>query len=313
MPGDRVAAATHSPLRRWRRARASKHRVRVGPTILVLLVAACVLQPLLSPFAPDATVSPPLQGPSASHWLGTDQLGRDLATRLFTAGRLDIALAFVGVAVSWVVGTLLGITVVIGRPRWPEWLMERAIDGLLAFPFVLFALTLVLAFGADWSVGPLPPGAPATLLAIWFINWALYARLARAETRALVSSDFVVAAKTLGYSPLRIVTRHIMPLVARTTVTVATGDMLLVIGVVAALPFLGAGVQPPNPEWGVMMYEGRGFLQQTPLLVLAPTLLIVVFGIGVTLTVDRRLDRGSLRDLVVVGIPPELDQKASHG
>jgi peptide/nickel transport system permease protein len=130
----------------------------------------------------------------------------------------------------------------------------------------------------------------------------------------LISSDFVVAAKTLGYSSLRIVVRHIMPLVARTTGTVAAGDMLLVVGVVAALPFLGAGVQPPNPEWGVMMYEGRGFLQQTPLLVLAPTLLIVVFGIGVTLTVDRRLDRGSLRDSAVdVVAPPELDQEVRHG
>lgn len=271
-------------------------RVHSGPAILTLLVLACVFQPLLSQFAPDATVARPLQGPSATHWLGTDQLGRDVVTRLFTAGRLDIALAFAGVAVSWAIGTLVGIAVVIGRPRWPEWLMERAIDGLLAFPFVLFALTLVLVFGADWSVGPLPAGAPATLLAIWFIDWALYARLARSETRALIGSDFVVAARTLGYSSLRIVLRHIMPLVARTTGTVAAGDMLLVVGVVAALPFLGAGVQPPNPEWGVMMYEGRGFLQQAPLLVLAPTLLIVMFGIGVTLTVDRRLDRGSLRD-----------------
>ncbi len=280
-----------------------------------MLVVACVLQPLLSAFDPQATVGVPLQGPSGSHWLGTDQLGRDVATRLFVAGRLDMFLAFAGVAVSWCFGTLIGTVVVMARPRWPEMLMERVIDGLLAFPFVLFALTLVLIFDADWSIGPLPAGAPATLLAVWFINWALYARLARAQARALVGSDFIVAAKTLGYSRARIVARHMLPLLTRTTGTVAAGDMLLVVGVVAALPFLGAGIQPPSPEWGVMMYEGRAFLQQAPLLVLAPTLLLVVFGVGVTLTVDRRLDRGSLHatDAAPEASSMRLEQGRQYG
>lgn len=270
-------------------------RVHIGPVLLVLLVAACVLQPWLSSYNPDETVALPLQGPSSEHLLGTDSLGRDVLVRVFAAGRLDLAIATLGVAVTWCVGTTVGIAVVLLRRRWPDWLMERIIDSLLAFPFVLFSLTLVLVFGAEWSIGPLPAGAPATLLAIWFINWTLYARLARTETRSLVDSDFVVAGQLLGYSTTRILLRHLLPSIARTTGTVAAGDALLVVGVIAALPFLGAGIQPPTAEWGAMMYEGRSFLAQAPQLILAPTALLLWFGVGLTLTIDRRLVAASAR------------------
>lgn len=286
----------NSPSRRTRRtSMRTLSRVHLGPVLLATLVAACLLQPWLSGYNPDETVGLPLQAPSGEHLLGTDSLGRDVLVRVFAAGRLDLALATLGVAVTWCVGTTVGIAVVLLRRRWPDWIMERIIDSLLAFPFVLFSLTLVLVFGAEWSVGPLPAGAPATLLAIWFINWTLYARLARTETRSLVNSDFVVAARLLGYSTTRILLRHLLPSVARTTGTVAAGDALLVVGVIAALPFLGAGIQPPTAEWGAMMYEGRSFLAQAPQLILAPTALLLWFGIGLTLTIDQRFAAASAR------------------
>ena len=290
MPSKRALSMGRSRGPRW-----LARRLHIGPVLLVTLVAACILQPLFSNFSPNATVAVPLQGPSSEHLLGTDSLGRDVLVRVFAAGRLDLALAVLGVAVTWSVGTCVGIGVVLLRRRWPDWIMERIIDSLLAFPFVLFSLTLVLVFGADWAVGPLPAGAPATLLAIWFINWALYARLAKTETRSLIDSDFVVAARLLGYSPVRIALRHLLPSVSRTTGTVAAGDALLVVAVIAALPFLGAGIQPPSPEWGAMMYEGRSFLSQAPLLILAPAAMLLWFGVGLTLTVDRRFTAASAR------------------
>jgi peptide/nickel transport system permease protein len=258
---------------------------------------------LFSSYSPVDTVAVPLQGPSSEHLLGTDSLGRDVLVRVFAAGRLDLALAALGVAATWSVGTLVGIGVVILRRRWLDSVLERIIDSLLAFPFILFSLTLVLVFGADWAIGPLPAGAPATLLAIWFINWTLYARLAKTETRSLIDSDFVVAARLLGYSSVRIVLRHLLPSVTRTTGTVAAGDALLVVAVIAALPFLGAGIQPPSAEWGAMMYEGRSFLSQAPLLILAPAAMMLWFGVGLTLTVDRQFAAASARTEAAGDVP----------
>jgi peptide/nickel transport system permease protein len=263
--------------------------VGFGAILLGALIVAWVVVPVLSPYDPNAAVGLPLQGPSSAHPLGTDELGRDLLVRVFYAGRIDIAIAVLGVAVSCALGTMVGIAVASSRSRAGDWLLQRVIDGLLAFPFVVFTLSLVLVLGPSWSLGPLPAGAPATLVAIWCIGWTLYARLARAETLAHLDTDFVVAARLLGYSRVRIIVRHLLPMVARTTLTVAAGDALLVVGLVAALPFLGAGIQPPTAEWGSLMYEGRGFLAQTPLLVLAPAAALLWFGIGLTLAVDRGL------------------------
>lgn len=286
MRSSRLAA---SWLAGYRSPGRTLRRFGVGAVLLGTLVVGCIIVPALSSYAPNKTVDLPLQGPSSAHLLGTDELGRDLLVRVFYAGRIDIAIAVLGIAVSCALGTLLGIGVAILRSRSADWLLQRLIDALLAFPFVVFTLTLVLVFGPSWSLGPLPAGGPATLVAIWSIGWALYARLARAETLAQLDTDFVVAAHLLGYSWIRLVVRHLLPMVARTTLTVAVGDTILVVGLVAALPFLGAGLQPPTAEWGAMMYEGRGFLAQTPLLVLAPAAAVLWFGIGLSLALDKRL------------------------
>jgi peptide/nickel transport system permease protein len=267
----------------------SLRRSGIGAILLGTLIVACVVVPIVSAYDPNTTVDPPLQGVSSAHLLGTDELGRDVFVRVFSAGRLDIAIAVLGIGVSCAVGTLLGIAAAISRSRAVDWTLQRLVDALLAFPFVVFILSLFLVFGPSWSLGPLPAGAPATLVAIWCIGWTLYARLARAETLALLDTDFVVAARLLGYSKVRLVVRHLLPIVTRTTLTVAGGDALLVVGLVAALPFLGAGVQPPTAEWGAMMYEGRTYLAQAPLLVLAPAGAVLWFGVGLTVWVDKRL------------------------
>ncbi len=291
-------------------------RVGIGAILLGALIVACIVVPVLSAYAPDKTVGLPLRGASSAHLLGTDELGRDVLVRVFYAGRIDIGIAIVGTAVSCVLGTMLGIAIAISRSRSADWLLQRIIDGFLAFPFVVFILTLFLVFGPSWSLGPLPAGAPATLVAIWAIGWALYARLARAETLALLDTDFVVAARLLGYSRIRLVVRHLLPLVAKTTLTVAVGDAILVVGLVAALPFLGAGLQPPSAEWGAMMYEGRSFLEQAPLLVLGPSVAVLWFGVGLSLALDKRIGSGAASPaeetaLSVADIVPSVE--VAHG
>ncbi len=284
--------------------------------MLATLIVGCIVVPVVSAYDPNAIVGVPLQGSSSAHLLGTDELGRDILVRAFYAGRLDIAIAGLGVAVSCALGTVLGIMVASSRSRGADWLLQRLVDALLAFPFVVFTLTLVLVFGPSWSLGPLPAGGPATLVAIWCIGWALYARLARAETLAHLDTDFVVAARLLGYSRVRLVVRHLLPMVARTTLTVAVGDAILVVGLVAALPFLGAGLEPPTAEWGAMMYEGRSFLSQAPLLVLVPAVFVLWFGIGLSLAVDKRLASEAARPAEeplagAADVAPTLE--AAHG
>ena len=136
----------------------------------------------------------------------------------------------------------------------------RLVDAIIAFPGVILILALVVVIGPNRTLGPLPAGLPSLFAALFAAGWALYARLARGEVLALRNRDFVTATRLLGYSNTRIVTRHLLPTVIRTTATYAVADAILVIITTASLAFLGAGVQPPTAEWGAIMYEGRSVL-----------------------------------------------------
>ena len=124
------------------------------------------------------------------------------------------------------------------------------------------------------------------LVAVWLVNWTFYARLARSRTQTLRDEDFVAAGRLLGFSPLRIVTRHLLPSVWPTTATYAVPDALFMVSLIAALPFLGAGIQPPTPEWGIIMYEGRGVLKQAWWISLTTIGVVLVLGTGVMMVVD---------------------------
>jgi peptide/nickel transport system permease protein len=268
----------------------------LGIGILATIALLSVLAPAIVGVQPDALVAAPLSPPSADHPFGTDSFGRDVFVRTFVAARVDYAVAAAGATVSMLVGGTIGI--LAGMARRPIWgrLLGRVTDALIAVPFALFILLIVVAVGPGRDVLGLPKGLPAVLIAVFLIGWSIYARLARAETSSLRQRDFVTAARLMGFSRRRIVALHIMPSVMLTLGTYAVTQAVAIVGALAALPFLGAGVLPPTPEWGSMMHEGRGLLQSAWWVVVFPGAALVLTAIALSLVADALLDRlGSLR------------------
>lgn len=263
----------------------------LGVAVLVAITVLSFVAPQLTGHGPDEFVGAPFEPPSSSFWFGTDSLGRDVFVRTFTAAHVDYVIAGVGVIVSLMIGTALGVLAGSARSGvWGTGLM-RITDALIAVPFPLIILMVVV--GIDTSFGPsfLPPGVMQVLFAVFIVDWAIYARLSRAETSSLRGRDFIVAASLMGYSRSRIVLRHIAPHVAATKVTYAVADAVLIVGFAASLPFLGAGIPPPTAEWGTMMYEGRGVLDFAWWLMLFPGLALAMSAVAAAFIADSLLAR----------------------
>jgi peptide/nickel transport system permease protein len=245
--------------------------------------------PPLWPYSPDTLVGIAYQAPSWSHPFGTDSVGRDLFVRTFAGGRIDLLVAAISIGISLIVGTLIGTLAGSARQRWLDSILMRIVDAVIAFPFIILILALIVLIGPARQIGPAPAGLPATLIAFLIAGWAYYARLARGQALALRDRDYIVAARILGYSNARIVTRHLVPSVVRVTAAYAVGDAILVVIVVASLAFLGAGVQPPTPEWGSIMFEGRGFLQTAWWITVMPGIVLALTGLALSLMADALL------------------------
>lgn len=277
--------------RRVLRLRTGTTRVGVltGLGILVAMVLMSVLAPVVTGHTPDEITGAPYSAPSSDYWFGTDALGRDVFVRTFVAVRIDYLIASLGVVVSLVVGSLLGVLVGIARsPFWGALLM-RVSDALIAVPFTLVILLIVVLVGADRELAGLPRGVAPVLVAVFLVGWAVYARLARAETLSLRQRDFITAARLMGFSRRRLVVRHVLPAVIRTNGAYAVSDSVLIVGFVAALPFLGAGVAPPTAEWGSMIFEGRGVLSLAWWVVSFPGAALLVTAAAVALVADGLL------------------------
>lgn len=257
-----------------------------GCTLLALIVGACVIGPLVDPGA-VSQLGTPFQSPSLAHPFGTDDVGRDVFMRTLDGGRIDLSIAALGVAFSMCIGTLLGIAA--GTSRLDALLMRLA-DAVVAFPFIVLVLMLVVIFSSK-KIGPVPAGIPAIVIALVLTDWAWYARLARTQTVSLRSRDFVVAVNLLGFSRFRIATRHIVPSVLRINSAYAVGDLMLFMLSTAGLAFLGAGVEPPTPEWGAIMQEGQLYLQSAWWITIMPGLMLALTGVAVTVVADSLLVR----------------------
>ena len=246
----------------------------VGAAIVLLVIVLSVLVPLLSPYDPVAATGPALAAPGGQHLFGTDQLGRDVFTRTFAAGRLDLILALVGVSAPLLVGTFLGAVLGTTRNRLVVWLWLMVIDAINAFPFVVLVIAIVAVVG---------PGVTGLLIGLAAVNWARYARIARSRALILRNSDFVEATRVLGYSRLRVLVRHILPNVYSETIAYGLSDFVIVVLTVSSLSFLGAGVNPPTPEWGAMIADGRLYLQTHWWITVFPGLALSFTAIGVAL------------------------------
>lgn len=290
------AAKTRSPifatgiLRRMIGAPASRV---VGLTIFGVIVLLCIFVPILSPYASNEFVAPAFQPPSFAHPFGTDVVGRDLWTRTWEGGRVNLVAAVVVTGFVLIVGTTIGTIAGSSRRRWVDSVLMRIVDAFIAFPLVILLLALVLVFGADQRWGPAPPGLVPSMVALMAVMWAGYARVARGQALTLRDSDFVLAARVSGLSNARIVMRHVVPGVGRITMALAVSDIVLVVTILSSLPFLGAGVQPPAPEWGSIMYEGRGFLRQAWWITLLPGAVVALTGLSLSFVADSLLDSRS--------------------
>jgi peptide/nickel transport system permease protein len=250
---------------------------RWGLAILIVIVALSILVPIVSPYDPMVSAGEVRLPPSTSYLFGTDQLGRDMFTRTFAAAQLDIALALLAVAIPLIVGTTIGAIVGTTQNGLISSVWMILVDAINAFPLIVLAIGIVAMLGQ---------GVEGVLIALVMTNWARYAKLARARTLALRQADFIYATQVLGYSPVRVLVRHVLPNVFSTTIAYALSDFVIVIVTIAGLSFLGLGVRPPIPEWGSMMSEGRLFLTIEWWITVFPGLILSLTAVGVALIAE---------------------------
>ncbi len=223
----------------------------IGLFIIVAFVALSLAAPLLAPYDPSVQdLGNRLSAPTAEHWFGTDELGRDILSRILYGGRVTLGMVIAVVILVAPIGLFIGCIAGYFGGIVDTALM-RVTDVFLAFPRLILALAFVAA---------LKPGVESAVLAIALTAWPPYARLARAETMTLRKSDFIAAAKLTGALPFRIILRHIMPLCVPSVIVRITLDMSSIIITAASLGFLGMGAQPPSPEWGAMIATAKRFI-----------------------------------------------------
>lgn len=252
-----------------------------GTVILGILIAIAVFAPLLTPFDPiKQDPARALLGPSAQHLLGTDQLGRDVWTRLLYGARIDLEVGFLAVALPFVVGTAIGC--VAGYfGGWLDTVAMRAVDVVLAFPFFILVIVIVFALG---------PGTTSIYIAIALTGWVSYTWIVRSEVVAAKRHEYVLAARALGYGSPRIILRHLLPNVITQAIVFAMSDIVFAILAIVTLGYLGLGVPPPAPEWGSMIADGQGFITTNWLLATIPGIAVVITGLGLSLFGDGLTD-----------------------
>lgn len=269
--------------RRLARALAASPKGLTGATLITIVLLVGLFAPLLAPHDPAAQAvadrfRPPAwsAGGSWSLPLGGDNLGRDIFSRVIVGARASIAIGALVVITAMIAGSLLGAAAGYFGGLVDAAIM-RAVDFQLAFPFILLAIVCMAVLG---------PGFFGTFLALSIAIWVNYARLVRGEALKLRELDYILAARSIGVSGPRIVLGHVIPNVLPSILVMATLDIAWVIIFEAALSFLGLGVQPPTPSWGVMISEGRNYLYESHWMTLAPGLAILLTSVGINLLGD---------------------------
>lgn len=239
----------------------------IGLVILALLVLAAILGPTIAPYdINDVNISDRLQGPSSAHWFGTDELGRDVFSRVLVGARVSLTVGFIAVGIAVIVGVPIGLVAGFFGGATDSWLM-RFMDVLFALPAILLAIAILAVLG---------PGIGSAMIAIGIVYTPIFARITRGSVLTVKESVFVRAARSLGSTDTRILRSHILPNVAAPIIVQTSLSLAFAILAEAALSFLGLGVQPPAPAWGRMLADGRGFFQQAPWMAIFPGLAIVI-------------------------------------
>lgn len=263
----------------------------IGSLLLIVVIAAALLSPWLP--LPDALsnnlnemfLPPGSPGAQATHWLGTDQLGRDLLARILSGTRLSLLVVLVAAAIGAVIGVALGM--IAGYAGgWVDALIMRLIDIQLAVPFILLILLVIALMGVSLT---------NIIVIMGCTSWAIYARVARAKTLEIRELEYIQAVRAMGFSPLRVLLRHILPNLLTPLVVLLTLDIPRLIVLEASVGFLGMGIQPPTPTLGNLIGEGRSYMLLSQWLVLYPGLVIAALVIGCNLLGDALLRRTHTR------------------
>ena len=245
----------------------------MGLCLVTFMVVSAILASLIAPYNPIAlNIMDRLQGPSWSHLLGTDQLGRDLFSRVLYGGQVALKVALVSTGVSITIGTVLGMIAGFG-PRWFDSIIMLIFDTIRSFPTVMFALATVALVG---------PSLSTVIIVIIVTQIPTYGRVVRTQTLTIKSSEFVKAEIVMGASTFRILAVHIVPNVVGPLLILASMDIPTVIALEAGLSFLGMGVKPPTPSWGSILNDGYTLIRITPWPIIAGSIPLVLVTLGFT-------------------------------
>ena len=262
--------------RRW-----PKPTLLVGLVLLLILIVAALFPAVLARYSPtDFDYQAILAPPNAAHPFGTDNFGRDVLSRVIHGTRVDMQIAIFTTLFPFIFGTLLGaLTAFAGR--WSDALVGRIADLVVVFPFLVLVIAIVAVLG---------PGLTNMYIAVSAVGWVSYWRLTRGEVLAQKRAEYAQAARVLGYSPARVLLRHLLPNAVTPAIVYLMTDMSLGILLGASLGYLGLGAQPPTPEWGVMVSDGKNFMATAWWISTFPGLALTLAGVTFSLIGDGLAD-----------------------
>lgn len=261
-----------------------------GFVLVSIILVLTILAPWLAPYDPlEVDVHNRLSSPSAAHWLGTDQLGRDVLSRVLYGGQVALKVSLLAISVAMSAGLVLGMIAGFG-PRWLDRVLVISFDTVRSFPTIMFALAVVALTG---------PSLNTVIGVIIITSIPGYARVVRTQTRALRERDFILAERAMGASTARILRDHVLPNIAAPLFILASMDVPAVVGMEAGLSFLGLGVSPPTASWGSILNDGYSYLRNSPWPIIAAGLPLIAVTLGFTFFGE------SLRDI----FDPKLRRK----
>jgi peptide/nickel transport system permease protein len=258
----------------WSSIRGWPINLKIGVVIVAIVLLAGVLAPVLTPYDPivgdyKATLIPP----GWEHPFGTDDLGRDVLARVLYGTRIDLQIGLIAAFVPLTYGLLLGaIAGFLGG--WFDRLLMRVVDVAIAFPFLVLIIVILAILG---------PGIRSLYIAVFAVGWTMYCRLARADMLVIREQEYLLAARALGFGSWRIILRHGLPNLLAPALVFCMADVVLSILLASSLSFLGMGVQPPTPEWGAIVADGRDFLLQAWWISTLGGVFLIITGLGFSL------------------------------
>jgi peptide/nickel transport system permease protein len=271
----------------WRRLR-QRPGAMIGAIILLIFILMAIFAPVLAPFDPNDISRERRAAPSTTHWMGTDELGRDILSRVIYGSRVSLRVGLAAVSIGLLTGTLLGL-IAAYFGGWIDGLLMRIMDILLAFPGILLAIAIIAILG---------PSLENAMIAIGIELIPVYTRTARASTLSIKEQEYVVGARALGGRHGRIIFKHILPNILAPLIVLATVGVAGSILTAAGLSYLGLGAQPPTAEWGAMLSNSRSYLRDAWWMATFPGLAIVIvvlslnlFGDGLRDILDPRMRR----------------------